>query len=204
MAQPEYRPREANFLADFLAGEASGSLKGAAKATASKTVTRCRLDVNMPYELLLRHQAIILGPHQYGRTVRAVREVPCCPLVLVEKYAASQGGRQLTLLRQLVTATQRLNRPLCVEYMQQLRMDWAGCMPGKSVPNPFQGRHVISCMDKITKKWIWAVLIRRSLGAVQECHNCPQLPSSVKQLGMIVKVPYKTLVLLPRFCPCTC
>ena len=27
-AQPEYRPREANFLADYLAGEASGSLKG--------------------------------------------------------------------------------------------------------------------------------------------------------------------------------
>ena len=117
MAQPEYRPREANFLADFLAGEASGSLKGAAKATANQTVTCCRLDVNMPYELLLRHQAIILGPHQYGRTVLALREVPCCPLVLVEKYAASQGGRQLTLLRQLVTATQRLNKPLRVEYI---------------------------------------------------------------------------------------
>ena len=50
-AQPEYRPREANFLADFLAGEASGSLKGADKAPVNQPVTCCRLEVNMPYEL---------------------------------------------------------------------------------------------------------------------------------------------------------
>ena len=118
-AQPEYRPREANFLADFLAGEASGSLKGAGKAPVSQPVKCCRLEVNMPYELLLRHQAIILGPHrhQYGRTVLALREVPSCPVVLVEKFVASQGSRQAALLRQLVTATQRLTKPLCVEYI---------------------------------------------------------------------------------------
>ena len=116
-AQPEYRPREANFLADFLAGEASGSLKGADKALVNQPVTCCRLEVNMPYELLLRHQAIILGPHQYGRTVLALREVPSCPVGLVEKFAASQGNRQAALLRQLVTATQRLTKPLCVEYI---------------------------------------------------------------------------------------
>ena len=116
-AQPEYRPREANFLADFLAGEASGSLKGADKAPVNQPVKCCRLEVNMPYELLLRHQAIIIGPHQYGRTVLALREVPSCPVVLVEKFAASQGNRQAALLRQLVTATQRLTKPLCVEYI---------------------------------------------------------------------------------------
>ncbi len=33
------------------------------------------------------------------------------------KDAASQGNRQTTLLRQLVTATQRLTKPLCVEYV---------------------------------------------------------------------------------------
>ena len=116
-AQLEYRPREANFLADFLAEEASGSLKGADKAPVNQPVKCCRLEVNMPYELLLRHQAIILGPHQYGRTVLALREVPSCPVVLVEKFAASQGNRQAALLRQLVTATQRLTKPLCVEYI---------------------------------------------------------------------------------------
>ena len=116
-AQPEYRPREANFLADFLAGEASGSLKGADKAPVSQPGKCCRMEVGMPYELLLRHQAIILGPHQYGRTVLALREVPSCPVVLVEKFVASQGSRQAALLRQLVTATQRLTKPLCVEYI---------------------------------------------------------------------------------------
>ena len=40
-----------------------------------------------------------------------------CPVVLVEKFAASQGNRQAALLRQLVTATQRLTKPLCVEYI---------------------------------------------------------------------------------------
>ena len=116
-AQPEYRPREANFLADFLAGEASGSLKGADKAPASQPVKRCRMEVGLPYELLLQHQAIVLGPHQYGRTVLALREVPSCPVGLVEKFVALQESRQAALLRQLVTATQKLTKPLCVEYI---------------------------------------------------------------------------------------
>ena len=116
-AQPEYRPREANFLADFLAGEASGSLKGVEKAPANQPVQRCRLEVGLPYELLLQHQAVILGPHQYGRTVLALREVPSCPISLVEKFVALQDSRQATILRQLVTATQKLTKPLCVEYI---------------------------------------------------------------------------------------
>ena len=116
-AQPEYRPREANFLADYLAGEASGSLKGTANAPAEQAMQSSRLEVNLPYELLLNNQAVILGRHQHGRIVSALREVPSCPLSLVETYAVAQGGRQLTLLRQLVTATQKLTRPLCVEYI---------------------------------------------------------------------------------------
>ena len=43
--------------------------------------------------------------------------MPSGSLSLVEKYAASQGGRQLTLLRQLVTATCKLTKALCVEYI---------------------------------------------------------------------------------------
>ena len=116
-AQPEYRPREANFLADFFGGEASGSLKGVDKAPASQPVKRCRLEVGLPYELLLQHQEIILGPHQYGRTVLALREVPSCPVSLVEKFVALQDSRQAAILRQLVTATQKLTKPLCVEYI---------------------------------------------------------------------------------------
>ena len=89
-AQPEYRPREANFLADYLAGEASGSLKGTAKAPADQVMESSRLEVNLPYELLLTNQAVILGKHQHGRIVLALREVPSCSLSLVEKYSANE------------------------------------------------------------------------------------------------------------------
>ena len=116
-AQPEYRPREANFLADYLAGEASGSLKGTGSAPNNQEMQSSRLEVNLPYELLLTHQAVVLGKHRHGRVVLALREVPCCPLSLVEKYAASHSGRQLTLLRQFVTATFKLTKALCVEYI---------------------------------------------------------------------------------------
>ena len=39
---------------------------------------------------------------------------------------------------------------------------------------------------------------------VWESRNCPQLPSSVKQFGLNVKVPYKTLIHLLSYCPCDC
>ena len=116
-AQPEYRPREANFLADYLAGGASRSLRDTSMLTADQNMQSSRLDVNLPYELLLTNQALILGKHQNGRVVLALREVPSCPLSLVEKYAVGHDGRQLTLLRQLVTATSKLRKALCVEYI---------------------------------------------------------------------------------------
>ena len=116
-AQPEYRPREANFLADYLAGEASGSLKGASKRPAEQPTQTHRLEVALPYELLLVKQAVILGQHQHGRIVLALREIPSCAISLVEQFAVSQGSRQLTLLRQLATATSMFKKALCVEYV---------------------------------------------------------------------------------------
>ena len=38
-------------------------------------------------------------------------------LLLVEKFVALQESRQAAILRQLVTATQKLTKPLCVEYI---------------------------------------------------------------------------------------
>ena len=37
-----------------------------------------RIAVDLPYELLLRKRAIILGEHHGGRVVLALRESPCC------------------------------------------------------------------------------------------------------------------------------
>ena len=101
----------------FLAGEASRSLKGVTSAPVDQAMQSSPLEVDLPYELLLANQAVILGQHQHGRIVLALREVPSCPLPIVEKYAADKGGRQLTLLRQLVTATGKLTKALCVGYI---------------------------------------------------------------------------------------
>ena len=79
-AQPEYRPREANFLADYLAGEASGSLKSASRRPAEQPTQTHRLEAALPYELLLAKQAVILGQHQHGRIVLALREIPSCTI----------------------------------------------------------------------------------------------------------------------------
>ena len=76
-----------------------------------------RLEVTLPYELLLAKQAVILGQHQQGRTILALREIPSCDISLVEQLAVSQGGRQLTLLRQLAAATNMFKKALCVEYV---------------------------------------------------------------------------------------
>ena len=73
--------------------------------------------MDLPYELLLINHAIILGQHRHGRIVLALREMPSCPLSLLEKYAASHSGRHLNLLRQFVTATAKLTKALCVEYI---------------------------------------------------------------------------------------
>ena len=116
-AQPEYRPREANFLADYLAGEASGSLKSAGRCPVDQFTRTQRLEVTLPYELLLAKQAVILGQHQQGRTILALRKIPSCDISLVEQFAVSQGGRQLTLLRQLAAATNMFKKALCVEYV---------------------------------------------------------------------------------------
>ena len=77
-ALPEYRPREANFLADYLAGEASKSLRGLPKNPTGQIARPDRLDVALPYELLLTNQAVVLGEHQSGRVVLASQVAPYC------------------------------------------------------------------------------------------------------------------------------
>ena len=116
-AVPDYRPREANFLADYLAGEASKSLRGLPNQPTCQMARLGRLDVALPYELLLTNQAVVLGEHQSGRVVLALREVLSCSLLLLEKYAVGINDRQGTLLRQLLMATAKLTRALCVEYI---------------------------------------------------------------------------------------
>ena len=150
-ALPEYRPREANFLADYLAGEASKSLRGLATKPTCQRAQLGRLDVTLPYELLLTNQAVVLGEHQNGSVVLALREVPSCSLPLLEKYAVGIDNRQGTLLRQLLTATSKLSRALCVEYIGSAEDTL--CKTGKCTV-PFPRKRAVSSMEVRTKKLI--------------------------------------------------
>ncbi len=88
-ALPEYRPREVNFLADYLAGVASQTLLLAKQRNERLPIAPQRIQVELPYEVLLTKHASVLGEHQGGRVVLALREVPCCDFSVVEQYATS-------------------------------------------------------------------------------------------------------------------
>ena len=68
----EYRPREANSLADYLAGQASAWLlqKG---NTQVPTAVPFPIQVDPPYDLLLQANAVLLGPHREGKIVLILR-----------------------------------------------------------------------------------------------------------------------------------
>ena len=64
----EYRPREANAIADYFAGPASAFL---CDLPEGHMLAESPVDVQSdpPYDLLLQANAVILGPHQDGKTV---------------------------------------------------------------------------------------------------------------------------------------
>ena len=73
----EYRPREANFVADYLAGRGSAFLLSRTEALpATEGITEHEVDP--PYELLLQHNASIFGKHAEGKTILVLREIPAC------------------------------------------------------------------------------------------------------------------------------
>ena len=77
-ALPEYRPREVNFLADYLAGVASQTLLLAKHRNERLPIAPQRIQVELPYELLLTKHAIVLGEHQGGRVVLALCDLCVC------------------------------------------------------------------------------------------------------------------------------
>ena len=77
LSATEYRPREANFVADYLAGQGSAFLLHRPEASiASEGIIEH--EVNPPYELLLKYNASIYGRHAEEKTVLVLREVPAC------------------------------------------------------------------------------------------------------------------------------
>ena len=82
----EYRPREANALADYLAGQASAWLlqKG---NTQVPTAVPFPIQVDPPYDLLLQANAVLLGPHREGKIVLILREKPGCSIAQFARFA---------------------------------------------------------------------------------------------------------------------
>ena len=199
---PEYRPREANFLADYLAGEASGSLKSASRCPTEQLTRTHRLEVALPYELLLAEQAVILGQHQHGRTILALREIPSCDLSLVEQFAVYQGSRQLTLLRQLLgshvaAATGMFKKALCVEYVAAAQGGhgrlYARQVSAQSLSRDARCLLYGQSHKEIDMSGAHYEILRRSAGVP----SLPDISYSERSLPMTVMVQVK--ILMPLF-----
>ena len=112
----EYRPREANFVADYLAGQGSAFLLHRTE-TANALEGILEHEVNPPYELLLKHNASIFGRHAAGKTVLVLREVPACSAQALSGVVPQVDDHTQRLLRDLALATQRLRHGHVVEYV---------------------------------------------------------------------------------------
>ena len=112
----EYRPREANFVADYLAGRGSAFLLHNIEAlAASEGITEH--DVNPPYDLLLQHNASIFGKHAAGKTILVLREVLACSAQALSEVVPQVDEQTQRLLCDLALATQKLSRGHVVEYV---------------------------------------------------------------------------------------
>lgn len=112
----EYRPREANFVADYLAEQGSAFLLHRSPAPSALQSIQ-EHEVDPPYELLLIYNASIFGRHAAGKTVLVLREVPACSLQALSTVVPQVDDHTQRLLPDLVLATQKLTRGHIVEYV---------------------------------------------------------------------------------------
>ena len=117
LSAAEYRPREANFVADYLAGQGSAYLLLQQQELAQLPNAPVSLDVAPPYELLLKNHAVIAGFHDGGRFVLTLLEVPSCTVEDIARLMPIVEPRVQRQLSQIVLATQKLTKPLVVEYV---------------------------------------------------------------------------------------
>ena len=116
----EYRPREANVIADHLAGEASSylmKLVGEGEDDLGDNPEDFPIVCDPPYELLLRENAVIAGPHQGGKVVMILMEKISCDFYWITKCAAWKGGQHKRYIAEMALASQKGTKPLIVEYV---------------------------------------------------------------------------------------
>ena len=112
----EYRPREANFIADYLAGRGSAFLLHNTEASAAFQGI-IEHDIDPPYELLLQHNASIFGKHAAGKTILVLREASACSALALSQVVPQVDEHTQRLLCDLALATQKLSRRHVVEYV---------------------------------------------------------------------------------------
>ena len=87
----EYRPREANAIADYLVGRASAYLCNGELVRDEIPAVPFAIPTDPPYELLLAANAVILGPHPDGKVV--LHELPGCDFYQMAGYAQWMNGQ---------------------------------------------------------------------------------------------------------------
>lgn len=112
----EYRPREANFVADYLAGQASALLLEQLKSGDSPLPIQ-EHSVDPPYELLLQNNASILGRHVDGKFVIALRKIPDCTFEELSHLVPQVEPHVQRTLCEIALATQKFSQALTVEYV---------------------------------------------------------------------------------------
>ena len=112
----EYRPREANTLADYFAGQASAwlLLNGSPQVP---TVEPLAVQVDPPYDLLLQANAVLLGPHREGKIVLILREQPGCSITQLGRFASWEEGKCAAQVKAIALATKRGSTMMSVEYV---------------------------------------------------------------------------------------
>jgi len=116
----KYRPREANTIPDHLAGEASSyllALLGEENDDLGDNLDDFSILCDPPYELLLRENAIIAGPHQAGKVVLILTESMSCDYYWMIKCASWKDGQHKKLIAEMAVSSQKGTKPLIVEYV---------------------------------------------------------------------------------------
>ena len=70
-----------------------------------------------PYDLLLATNAVILGPHQSGKTVLVLQEILGCDMFQMALYAGWMDGKCAKSVRAIALATRLGNCAMSVEYV---------------------------------------------------------------------------------------
>ena len=112
----EYRPREANTLADYFAGQASSYLRDM-EGSHLLNDTPLSLPVDPPYDLLLQANAVILGPHRDGKTMLILQELPGCDMLQMARFACWSDGKCAAAVKAIALATKKCTAAMSVEYI---------------------------------------------------------------------------------------